>query len=162
MITDTANQDVVGGAKITLPSLAILPVTTAEGYRVSARELHAGLKSLASSPPENLQARALLAGFVVEAALKSFIASRLHHSDILTRSPYGHDLESLWQEAHVHGLNVPATVPDWCVRLNQLTGKPNFFARYHTEVHGLTFPVQSEMLAGIEELQTKTEASFPF
>ena len=106
--------------------------------------------------------RALLAGFVVEAALKSFLASRLHHSEILTRSPYGHDLESLWLEAHVQDLNVPRIVPPWCIRLNELTRKPNFFARYHTGVHALSFPVQEEMLAGIRDLLAKTEASFPF
>ena len=33
-----------------------------------------------------------------------------------------------------------ADVPDWCLRLNGLTGKPNFFARYHTGVHGMTYP----------------------
>src|SRR2546430_14405575 len=99
---------------------SIAAVTSAERYRVSARELHAGLKSLASISPDNLMARALLADFVVEAALKSFLAGRLHHSAILSRSPYGHDLASLWQEARIHGLNVPATVPNWCVTLNEL------------------------------------------
>ena len=66
-----------------LPSIWILPVTLAEGYRVSARELHAGLKSLASRPPDNLMARALLAGFTVEAALKSFLATRLRDPEVL-------------------------------------------------------------------------------
>ncbi len=105
-------------------------------------------------------ARALLAGFAVEAALKSFLASRLHYSEILERSPYGHDLEALWHEASTHGLDVSAAAPDWCSRLNELTCKPNFFARYHTGVHGLSYPIQAEMISGIRELVAKTEASF--
>ena len=66
MTTDSANQGVIGSANVTLPSLAILPVTPAEGYRVSARHLHAGLKSLAATTPDNLMARTVLAGFAVE------------------------------------------------------------------------------------------------
>jgi hypothetical protein len=138
----------------------ISPVTPADGYRASARQLLCGLESLVVHPPDNLMARALLAGFVVEATLKSFLAGRLHRSEILAKPPYGHDLEELWREAVAHGLDVPRSVPDWCVQLNGLTGKPNFFARYHTGVHGMTYPVQDDMMMGIRDLLGKTEASF--
>ena len=107
MTTDNANQGTTGGADITFPSLAILLVTPAEGYRVSARHLFDGLDSLASKAPNNLMARALLAGFVVEAALNWDVCDRpsstlsrpslcvkadterLVHVGRETRSPFG-------------------------------------------------------------------------
>jgi hypothetical protein len=127
---------------------------------VSAQQLFAGLESFASTAPDKLMPLALLAGFVVEAALKSFLANRLHHSDILTRAPYGHDLEALWREAFAHGLDVASSPPEWCMDLNLVTGKPNFFVRYHTRIHGMTYPVQAHMMSGIRELLATTEASF--
>ena len=61
-------------AAITLPGLAIASVTPAEAYKASARHLLAGIKALTPSPSSHGMPGTLLAGFVVESALKSFLA----------------------------------------------------------------------------------------
>ena len=93
--------------------------------------------------------------------MKSYLATRVSDPKALGRDPYGYNLVNLWAEAgRQKGLGIPEDPPDWCVRLNELTTGPAFFARYHTGVNGLVFPVQSEMVSGIDELSAKTEASF--
>ena len=82
----------------------------------------------------NLMPPALLAGFAVECALKSYLVGRFVKARDLHRKPYGHNLTKLWRDAARNGLPIGKLPPG----LNQLTNRPKFFVRYHTGVDGLS------------------------
>ena len=138
--------------------MKLASVTQADGYRASARELFRGVEVLVEQKPIPYMANALLAGFVVENALKAYLAGRVPNRTDIRAPDIRHDLEALWRLAHQEALDVDGDPPKWCVDLNGLHRGGKYFSRYHTGAHGLTFPVTDAMLAGIRCLLRETGA----
>jgi hypothetical protein len=134
--------------------------TPRDGFRVSAQQLLNGFETLAQQNPPPWMACAVLAGFAVECALKAYLAGGFVSAGALAKRPYGHNLTALWKEAVKSGLKVAKRPPSWCVALHQLTTGPKFLARYHTGVHGLSFPPMGRMLRGIRRLLLSVESTF--
>jgi hypothetical protein len=95
------------------------------GYRESARSCSAAFTVLANGgKPDLIPGSVILAGFAVECALKAYLATKLSNPNVLAHSPYGHDLDYLWRDAHAKGLQITPVPPDWCMELNALTTPP--------------------------------------
>lgn len=133
--------------------------TPRDSFLISALQLLNGFETLAQQTPPPFMACTILAGFTVECALKAYLAGGFVSAGALSRPPYGHNLTSLWKAAAKNGLKVAKRPPSWCVALHKLTAGPTFFARYHTGVHGLSFPPMGLMLRGIRKLLQSVEAS---
>ena len=124
----------------TLPMIRLLPPTAIDGYMVSARGLIPSLTLLAGLGSEHLRGSALIAGMVVECALKAFLTHAGMTERELSNYPLGHNLETLWIEAVKRHLPLQEAPPQWCVVLNALHGPPHYHLRYQSKAHGLVFP----------------------
>jgi len=149
----TAVTLIRGKATLTMAGLRAKPATPRDGFRVSAQSPFLGIETLAQQSPVPLMACAVLAGFAVECALKSYLVTSFVSARALKKR-YGHNLSKLWRTAVRYGLPIAKRPPAWCIALNRLTTGPAFFARYHTGVHGLRFPSTSRMVRGIRKLLT--------
>ncbi|WP_296908951.1 hypothetical protein [Polaromonas sp.] len=147
-------------------------MTARQGYMVSATGLLPSLKLLSLSGPEHLRANVLVGGFILECSLKAFITYKRTSQPQL----YGHDLEALWRDAAVEGLEIDRNPPAWCVALNSLhfenkedatdrrtkgggknDAKFKYPLRYQSAHHGLSFPVTVHMLEGISSVSQTVE-----
>lgn len=90
----------------------------------------------------------MVGGFIVECALKAFLSHKGITEKKLKNSPLGHNLEALWAKAAECGLSIKQPTPQWCIKLNSLHDQP-YHLRYQSKVHGLSFPVPSEMIADL-------------
>jgi hypothetical protein len=135
--------------------------TEIDGYMASARGLLPSVQLLASTA-EHSRALSLVGGFLLESALKAFLSQ----NDVkdLSNKPFGHDLENLWEEAVKCGLPLdPPLPPEWCLVLNCLHFKnkkedgPRYALRYQRELHGLSFPVTTDMHVGLKSVVAAVE-----
>ena len=123
---------------------------------VSAVGLLPSLHLLTSSGPEHLRACSIVGGLVVECALKAFLSHTGIAENKLRDSLLRHNLEALWAKAAERGLFIKLPTPQWCVTLNSLHDQP-YHLRYQSKVHGLSFPVPSDMIAGLSALVATVE-----
>ncbi len=75
---------------------------------------------------------------------------------MLSKSPYGHNLEKLWESAKVH-VSLPNPQPAWVEQLNRVCDRP-FSLRYPLGFHGIVLPNTTEMLRGTELLVSVAES----
>lgn len=123
-----------------------------EGFAIAAAHLEGGMEFLnTDSVGDNTYALwtyTFVAGFVVEAKLKAFLADC--GVTVKELRKIGHNLEGLWVEARAHGLGATTDAPVWMQRLNELHS--NFELRYRQESRGVVFVAKPVLEEGLEEL----------
>lgn len=135
--------------------------TEAQGYLVAAEAMLAGVRPLSLVDPLPSIALTLLCGHGTEAALKALLAQRGLGQDALSRSPYGHNLISLWDAAFGSRAGGATPRPEWVDHLNRVYVAP-FNLRYPLGFSGIVLPNQHLMVAGLEELvRAAVEAVWP-
>ncbi|MEO8134884.1 MAG: hypothetical protein ABI831_13000 [Betaproteobacteria bacterium] len=118
---------VIGGTS----PIVVQAASDARKYLSAAKSLFSGVAVLAQEAAGTRLACTILAGTVLEYALKAHLASVGYSANRLNHPPFGADLEALWFEAATHGLDVPAKPPRWCSGLN--------------DRHGEKFPIHEPM-----------------
>ena len=127
-----------------LENITIARPTEAQGYLVSAQGMLAGALPLELIQPIPAFALTLLCGHACEAALKAALSQSGIVSSVLSKKPYGHDINYLWSSAVKAGLKAPNPQPDWVEQLNRVYDKP-FHLRYPLGFHGIVLPNQNAM-----------------
>jgi hypothetical protein len=152
----------------TLPMFRAVAVTAEQGYLASIQAFRPSFELLVAAGNEHVRASALVGGLMVECLLKAYLVHISSNPDEPTKTRQGHDLELLWSDAVQAGLTIDAKVPAWCVVLNclhfgnkdpQNTGAQSnapvdlrYPLRYQSKMNGLSFPVPSELHAGVLSL----------
>ena len=146
----------------------LVPPSPEQGYLASIQAFRPSFELLVTAGDEHVRASALVGGLMVECLLKAYVVHNSSKSGAPTKTLQGHDLELLWSDAVQAGLSINADVPDWCRVLNCLhygnkdpenTGTQSnvpfdlrYPLRYQSKMNGLSFPVPSELHAGVLSL----------
>jgi hypothetical protein len=134
-----------------LPGDFIQQPTEAQGFLVAAEAMLAGARVLSKATPAPAIALTMLCGHGTEAALKALRAESSTPGNELSRSPYGHDLVTLWDAATSIGTRAASPRPPWVDQLQRVHGRP-FNLRYPLGFHAIVLPNLQVMVAGLEEL----------
>jgi hypothetical protein len=132
---------------ITLPALQMLPAGPPGTYLGRAYSLACGIDPLfAASGCEPVLT--FVCGQVTECALKAILTQ--DGDDKRVRGKLRHDLVGLWELALSEGFQLEAPPPAWLRALDHVHGGPDYFIRYSTKVHGLSYPIPSDMVNGVK------------
>jgi hypothetical protein len=130
-----------------------------DAFLLTATELMRGATVLAAAPPsESKWAFALVAGQILECALKAFLAKKTGLPEKDLRQKFGHDLSKLWTQAANLGLPI-GNMPPWATTLNSLHESP-YHLRYPMKVNALVFPNTHETESGLRSLIDTVRSHF--
>lgn len=141
--------DVTGTVKVTLGNITMGGNGPPHTYFGVATNLIGGVAILAASGSKCGSPLAMLAAHTLECLLKAYLSRS--GSDSRVRGPIQHDLEKLWRLAHLDGLRIASSPPDWAARLGELH-KPPFYLRYSTGVNGVILPAAQPMAVELAAL----------
>lgn len=117
---------------------------TYRSYHSAAKSLLPGLQQLTDTTTPCGEAITLLAGFIIEPALKAAL-SRAGKTEADLRS---HNLVKLWDDAVACGVPLEQPRPDWVSSLNVFHAAP-YYIRYHTGGGFYSLPPITPMVKGV-------------
>jgi hypothetical protein len=132
------------------------PPSKARVYLSSATALLPGATKLYSDPAASDDGYILLAGFIAELLLKSYISS-LAPATKLTSTSIRHNLEGLWNEAANARSSISGDPPEWVMQLHAFHNGPDFFIRYKTGGGIYSLPSRASVQAGLCKLRDIVE-----
>jgi len=91
--------EITGSIAVTCADVTRMPPSDGESFVLTARQLWYGAHVLAESNVETALPGALLAAQALEGGLKALLWTTGRAASELTRRPFGHDVNALWQAA---------------------------------------------------------------
>ena len=134
--------------------------TEAQGYRASAQAMLDGARPLIRVKPIPTLALTLLCGHGTESGLKALLAENGISSELLMKSPYGHNLINLWNKAASLGVKLPSPRPAWVEHLDRVHGH-KYKLRYPLGFHAIVLPSQTDMLERLEQVASLANSIGP-
>lgn len=143
--------------RIDLGAMRMVSPAPPHTYLGVAHSMVKGVRTLADTALASGLALALVAGHVLECALKAYL-SRNGDDSAVKRPKVRHNLAALWSMAHSQGLQVPLEMPGWVAILSQGHGHP-YHLRYSEGVHGIMLPNAEPMATELQALLNLVQAT---
>lgn len=155
----TSNMKTASGAP-TLPMLVVGGNKPPHTYLGVARSLVPGAVLLANSPDTSPHAFALVSAHALECMLKAYLTRSGDDkaARAVTKPDIRHNLEMLWREAVIDGLQIDEDPPKWVLRLSGLHDSP-YHLRYSTGINGIVLPPTHQTRSGLLQVMQAVESS---
>ncbi|NMM01608.1 hypothetical protein HHL24_27175 [Paraburkholderia sp. RP-4-7] len=148
---------ITGSIAVTVADFTFRPPSDGESFVLTARQLWYGAHVLAERRVETALPGALLAAQALEGGLKALLWTTGWAASELSKKPFGHDLNALWEAAANVGV-MSNSPPDWCECLNALHAPP-FRGRYPSGLNGFVAPHAKQVVIDIDQVLSLAEGA---